>query len=582
MRTIRRGTFARAGVLVAALALLAASCAADDSGSEAADAAMAEARSASSAAAEALSEAQATAAAARSAQADAATGIADAAAADAAAQAGLAASEAAQAAAEAAQAAADLAQATAEGNEAAVAAAEAALADAQAAAEEALSEAAAAQAEAAAAQAEADEAREAAAAAQAEAEAAQAEADEARAEAAAAAAAAAEAEAAAAAVDPITLEFWSWNNEGAYPVVHEQAEERFEAAFPHVDVVRTYTPFADYMTNLRAAIAAGEPPDVAQVPWTGEYTDLVNGGAIASLAGDFTTGFPEFFPPIASIASVNGVPFAIPLDVNSLQIAYNKDIFAELGLEVPRSSDALKAVAAALDEAGYFGVAVGTNDGWAAADLFFAQLAYTDPTNTLIVQADAGAATWDDPQFLAAAENLEDLIANGVFAPGANSMVSFVGALELFVAQQAAMFYPVGNFITGGIAAQVEDSFEWGLFPFPSPDGGEGFATGGVAEMFSIPADAANVDMGIEFMRWLTDAESEASLVSNDFIPSWGIELPDDVSNLYRDLIAAQATVRNRTIYTTPVYTEVINGAQGLLGGTISAADMIEAMAGAG
>ena len=582
MRKYRRGMLAAASLVV--LTLVAAACAADDSGTEAADAAMAEARNASAAAAEALSEAQATAAGVRSAQADAATGIADAAAAEAAASAGLAAADAAQAAAEAAQAAADLAQATAEGNVEAVAAAEEALQAAQDAAQEALSEAAAAQAEAAAAQAEADEARSAAAAAQAEAEAAQAEADEARAEAAAAAAAAAEAEAAAAApaAEPITLEFWSWNNEGAYPVVHEQAEERFEAAYPHVDVVRTYTPFADYMTNLRAAIAAGEPPDVAQVPWTGEYTDLVNSGTIASLAGDFTTGFPDFFPPIASIASVNGVPYAIPLDVNSLQIAYNKDIFAELGLEVPRSSDALKEVAAALDAAGYFGVAVGTNDGWAAADLFFAQLAYTDPTNTLIVQADAGSATWDDPQFLAAAENLEDLIANGVFAPGANSMVSFVGALELFVAQQAAMFYPVGNFITGGIAAQVEDSFEWGLFPFPSPDGGEGFATGGVAEMFSIPADAANVDMGIEFMRWMTDAESEASLVANDFIPSWGIELPADVSDLYRDLIAAQATVRNRTIYTTPVYTEVINGAQGLLGGTTTAAEMVEAMAGAG
>ncbi|MDE0652743.1 MAG: extracellular solute-binding protein [bacterium] len=580
MRKYRRWMLACASLLV--LTLVAAACAADDSASEAADAAMAEARSASAAAAEAMSEAQATAAGVRSAQADAATGIADAAAAEAAAGAGLAAAEAAQAAAEAAQAAADLAQATAEGNEAAVAAAESALADAQAAAQEALSEAAAAADEAAAAQAEADQAREAAAAAQAEAEAAQAEAAAAQAEADEARAEAEAAQEAAAAAGPITLEFWSWNNEGAYPVVHEQAEERFEEAFPNVDVVRTYTPFADYMTNLRAAIAAGEPPDVAQVPWTGEYTDLVSGGALASLEGEFTTGFPDFFPPIASIASVDGVPYAIPLDVNSLQIAYNKDIFAELGLEVPRSSDALKEVAAALDEAGYFGVAVGTNDGWAAADLFFAQLAYTDPTNTLIVQADAGAATWDDPQFLAAAENLEDLIVNGVFAPGANSMVSFVGALELFVAQQAAMFYPVGNFITGGIAAQVEDSFEWGLFPFPSPDGGEGFATGGVAEMFSIPADAANVAMGIEFMRWLTDAESEASLVSNDFIPSWGIELPEDVSNLYRDLIAAQATVRNRTIYTTPVYTEVINGAQGLLGGTISAADMIEAMAGAG
>ena len=523
MRNHRRGMIGRAGVIFAVLALVAAACGGDDGASDTVAAAMDAANSAGAEAGVALTDAASAAAAA----------------------------EAALAAADAAQKAADLAQATASGNQAAVEAAEMALVDAQAAAD-------AARSDAAAAQQEADAARQAAE----EVAAAVPMADE--------------------PAEAITLEFWSWNNEGAYPVVHEEAEAHFEADFPNVDVVRTYTPFADFMTNLRAAIAAGEPPDVAQVPWTGEYTDLVNSGQIMSLEGEFTDGFPAFFAPIAAIASVDGEPFAIPLDVNSLQIAYNKDIFAELGLEVPRSSDALKAVAAALDDAGYFGVAVGTNDQWAGGDLFFAQLAYTDPTNTLIVQADAGNASWDDPQFLAAAENLADLIGSGVFAPGANSMVSFVGALELFVAQQAAMFYPVGNFITGGIAAQVEDSFEWGLFPFPSPTGGEGFATGGVAEMFSVPADAANTDMGVEFLRYLTDGDSEAVLVANDFIPSWGIDLPADVSDLYRDLIAAQATVRNRTIYTTPVYTALLNAVQGLLGESISPADVVAAMADAG
>ena len=524
MRNYRRGLIGRMGVILAVLALVAAACGGDDGASDTVAAAMNTANSASANAGVALSDAQSAGAAAA----------------------------AAQAAADAAQAAAELAQATATGNQEAVREAEAALADAQAAADAARSQAAAAQEEADAARQVAEQAAEAASMA-----------DE-------------------PAAESITLEFWSWNNEGAYPVVHEEAEAHFEADFPNVDVVRTYTPFADYMTNLRAAIAAGQPPDVAQVPWTGEYTDLVNSGQIMSLQGEFTDGFPGFFAPIAAIASVDGEPFAIPLDVNSLQIAYNKDIFAELGLEVPRSSDALKAVAAALDDAGYFGVAVGTNDQWAGGDLFFAQLAYTDPTNTAIVQADAGNASWDDPEFLAAAENLADLIDSGVFAPGANSMVSFVGALELFVAQQAAMFYPVGNFITGGIAAQVEDSFEWGLFPFPSPTGGEGFATGGVAEMFSVPADAANTDMGVEFLRYLTDSDSEAVLVANDFIPSWGIDLPADVSDLYRDLIAAQATVRNRTIYTTPVYTALLNAVQGLLGGSTSPADLVAAMADAG
>ena len=127
--------------LLAALAVLAASCAD------------------TSAADEALAEAQGARADAAAAQSDATAAQADASAANAAAA-------AAQAAADAASAAADLAQATAEGNVEAVSAAEAALAAAQATAEDAQAFAAQAQEEAAAAQTQAEAAGEEAAAAQ--------------------------------------------------------------------------------------------------------------------------------------------------------------------------------------------------------------------------------------------------------------------------------------------------------------------------------------------------------------------------------------------------------------------------------
>ena len=169
--------------LLAALAVLAASCA--DTG--AADDALAEARAARSDAAAAQADASAAQSDASAAAADATGANNRANALEAETDAASAAAAAAAADAAAAQAAAELAQATAEGNVAAVAEAEAALAAASATAEEAREsaaqaqqEAAAAQAEAAAAQAEAEAAQQEAAAAQAEAEAAGAEAAAAR------------------------------------------------------------------------------------------------------------------------------------------------------------------------------------------------------------------------------------------------------------------------------------------------------------------------------------------------------------------------------------------------------------------
>lgn len=174
-----------AGVALAAtLALVAASCATEDTAAQ-------------DAAAAASGNASAALAAAQGAQAGADAADARAAAAEAEASAAGAAAAAAAAAAAEAQAAADLAQATASGSADAIAEAEAALADAQAAAEAAGEQAAAAQQEAAAAQEEAAAAQQEAASAQQEAAAAQEEAAAAQEEAASAQAQLEEMEAAA-------------------------------------------------------------------------------------------------------------------------------------------------------------------------------------------------------------------------------------------------------------------------------------------------------------------------------------------------------------------------------------------------
>ena len=169
-----------AGVALAAtLALLAASCAAEDTAAQdAAAAASSAASSASGDAASAMAAAQGAQAGADAADARAAAAEAEASAAGATADAAAAAADAAAAAAAEAQAAAELAQATASGSADAIAEAEAALADARAAAEAASAQAAAAQQEAAAAQQEAAAAQQEAAAAQEEAASAQAQVEE--------------------------------------------------------------------------------------------------------------------------------------------------------------------------------------------------------------------------------------------------------------------------------------------------------------------------------------------------------------------------------------------------------------------
>lgn len=398
----------------------------------------------------------------------------------------------------------------------------------------------------------------------------------------------------ASAQDPVELEMWSWNNEGAYPLVHEDAIVRFEAANPGVTVKRgqsncgdacgvLYFNYTDYLTKFKAATAADEPPCIAQIPWAGEFRDYVTSGELIPLTEAVGTGFPAFFDPIVDAVSIDGDVWAIPLDVNTLQIAYNTTKFDELGLAIPQTQSELQAAVDKLSEAGMFGIAMGTQDKWSAGDLFFAQVAYTDGTNTKLSQADAGEVGWDDPAFAAAADNVAGMVAAGVFAPGANSMEAFKGNLDLFASQAAGMMYPVGNFVTAGVAAKVNDAFEWSLFPFPKPDGStlDNRATGGIAEMFVVTKDCAHQAEAIEFLRYLVNDEGGDALVANDFIPSWDHPVPSDKSDLYANMVAAQATANSRVIYTTQVYAELLNAMQGVMDGA-AGSTVIDAMVAAG
>jgi raffinose/stachyose/melibiose transport system substrate-binding protein len=378
-----------------------------------------------------------------------------------------------------------------------------------------------------------------------------------------------------------TLEFWTWNNEGDYVKVDKAAVARFEAAHPDAKVAVTYTPYGDYMTKLKAALAANQPPDIFQVPWDSGFRDLVESGQLAPITEILAKGLPPVSQSAKDFVSLNGQVWALPIDLNTLQIAYNKTEFDKLGLKPPATDDELKAVAAKLKAGGKFGIALGTKDKWAGGDTWFAQLVYTDPSGKLLAAADAGKAPWNDPAFVAAGDHVADLVKAGVFAPGANSMGAFNESLDLFVSGQAAMFYPVGNFISGGIDEKVAGAFQWDLFPFPSDKGQPAAATGGIARMFALPKGGGHNDLAADFLRTLTDKEGEAVLTKYNFIPSWPVAPPASASPLYKNFLAAQASARSRTIYTAPVDTALLDGIQSVFDGSASGKELAAAMAAA-
>jgi len=380
------------------------------------------------------------------------------------------------------------------------------------------------------------------------------------------------------------VELWSWNAGTNYEKVFDDAGDRFAAANDGASLTKNYIDYGDYVTRAKTAIAGNIPPDLLQMPWAGEFLDIVKAGSLQPLDEYLGEGFPEFFGGVMDSVTYDGHIWAVPLDVNNLTIGYNTEIFEELGLEVPTTSDELIAVAQAIRASGkYSPLCTSIKDGWPAGDVWFAQAAYTTESDDAIRSADRGELAWDSPEFVAATDNLKKLVDGGVFVDDATS-ISYMDCVNLFAQKQAAMFYPVGNFILDVVdsSAGGPGMLQYDLMAFPPPDAAQvPVATGGIAIMFSIPVGAKNPEAAAEVLRHLTNEAGRSTLVGLNFIPASAADSSTNPSELYGKMLDFQASARTRAIFTPATYAALTNGIQGLFAGSKTSADIAADMAAA-
>ncbi len=378
-----------------------------------------------------------------------------------------------------------------------------------------------------------------------------------------------------------TVELWSWNGGTNYENVYKDAIARFGAAFPGSSLAPEYLDFATYVTRAKTAMAGNVPPDLLQMPWAGDFLDIVKAGSLAPLDDVLANGFPEFFPSLMESVSYDGHVWAVPLDVNNLTIAYNTDVFQELGLAVPTTADELIAVAQAIRTDGrYAPLSMSVKDGWPAGDVWFAQAAYTTESDAAIRDADRGQLPWDDAGFVAASQAVKKLIDGGVFSDDAQS-ISTLDAVNVFGQKKSAMYYPMGNFIRNIVdtAAGGPGKLPYDVMAFPPLDAGEQpVATGGIAVMFSIPAAAKQPAAAAEVLRLLTDAGGRDTLLQWSFSPASPAEAPATWDAIDRHMLSFQASARTRAIFTPATYAALTNGVQGLFAGAYSPEDIASEM----
>ena len=153
--------------------------------------------------------------------------------------------------------------------------------------------------------------------------------------------------------DEVTLTFWFEGDAPAAVALFQEVADDFAAERPGVNVEITSFGFDDFLRVMPLALDGGEGPDVAYVPWglqaLGRYALAGHAVELTELAAE--NGWLDRYE-MSDIELTNGLTpgqiFGIPFENVTIGVFYNKEIFAEHGLELPETLADFEAIMQAL------------------------------------------------------------------------------------------------------------------------------------------------------------------------------------------------------------------------------------------
>ncbi|MEV5428373.1 extracellular solute-binding protein [Streptomyces sp. NPDC052701] len=248
--------------------------------------------------------------------------------------------------------------------------------------------------------------------------------------------------------------------------------EEYEAEHPGVKIDVSVHSWNDVDREVKEMVAAGNPPDMAQI---GAYADYAAKDLLYK--ADDLLSIPvqaDFVSQLSGAGEVNGVQYGMPFASSTRVLFYNKTLFAEAGITPPKTWDELAAAAKALKAEGVkypYALPLGSEE--AQAETLQWMLSggggYTD---------DIGTYAIDSPQNVQTFAWLKDeLVAKGLTGPVAPGKLNRADAFAAFADGDVGMLN--GHPSLMDIAAKKGVKF--GIVPTPGIEG-ESRVTLGVAD----------------------------------------------------------------------------------------------------
>lgn len=348
-----------------------------------------------------------------------------------------------------------------------------------------------------------------------------------------------------------------WPESGApaqFRIVNQIIEE-YQNANPHVTIKREVLENERYKAKIKVLSAVNELPDVGMT-WAAGYIQPFARGKLFTPLDELLRGElnDSFVAGATEAYAVDGRTYALPLEFNLAPIYYNKQIFAQYGLQPPETYDEFLRVVNTLASHGVEPIVLGNKDRWTGS-LWYMYLADRIAGTQTLEDAIQGKASFTDPGLVEAAQRVQDLVERNAFNKGFNGLSNDEVKGD-FVYGRYAMYlmgtWELPNYTTNqGIPQSLRDNI--GFFKFPVVRGGKSDPdswVGGpgvglfVAENSPVKLEAK------KFVKYFVKRWGEEAVTGAGVIPATKVDTAKDhLPQLYVDLINELNKAKRFTLF---------------------------------
>lgn len=328
---------------------------------------------------------------------------------------------------------------------------------------------------------------------------------------------------------PVELTLWTGftgGDRGAYEALIEQ----FNESHDHIQVTMEIQPWDTIAQKLPSAWATGQGPDLATPNFDPNIisTYLETGSLLALDAigsGPGQIDASALAPAAIDAFTFDGSLYAVPANIATLQLYYNKALFADAGIsDPPVDVSEFRDFARQLTGDGVYGLSIADNQ----TIQMWPVLQWLEGGD--IVGAD-GCSVLDTPEGIASLEPWVQLALDGVAPVGLTGAESD----SLFSAGQAAMQLN-GPWAAAGY---LDAGIDLGVAPVPS--GVDGPATLASTVPMAIAAGTDHPAEAQEFLAWWTGQDAQRQFALASGFPPVRTDLASDPELSANEIVAAFA-----------------------------------------